>query len=46
MENVPVNGLLGRVFRKKFGMNLIPNFCEWLMGFPSDWTNASSDSGR
>ena len=46
MTNVPVNGLLGRVFRKKFGTNLIPKFCEWLMGFPSDWTNASSDSGR
>ena len=41
-KNVPENGLLGRAVHQGLdpqkGGSLNPNFCEWLMGFPKDWT--------
>lgn len=38
LDNVPENGLLGRVFKNRTGQNLSPTFSEWLMGFPEGWT--------
>ena len=34
INNVPENGLLGRVYRHTFGENLRPEFSEYLMGLP------------
>jgi len=39
LSNVPENGLLGRFFKNRFGINLPPIVSEWLMGFPSGWTD-------
>ena len=34
LENVPEKGLLGRVFQNTFGIPLLPEASEWLMGLP------------
>jgi len=51
MENVPTKGLLGRQIGQGTGMRLQPNFVEYMMGFPQNWTNLEirtdqSDSKR
>ena len=39
VANVPPNGLLGRVVEPSPTRgSLTPEFCEWLMGFPKEWT--------
>ena len=42
-RNVPVNGLLGRAVhqgdQQETGGTLNPTWVEWLMGFPSGWTD-------
>lgn len=43
LENVPENGLLGRVVRpSKESGSLNPQWVEWLIGFPSEWTALSA----
>lgn len=39
VQNVPENGLLGRVYANATGRALTPGFTEWLMGFPPGWTD-------
>jgi DNA (cytosine-5)-methyltransferase 1 len=40
VENVPVNSLLGRAVKpSKESGALNPTWVEWLMGFPSGWTD-------
>ena len=39
MENVPVNSLLGRELGKNHGLKLQPGFAEWMMGYPTNWTD-------
>jgi hypothetical protein len=39
MENVPVNSLLGRELGKNHGLKLQPAFAEWMMGYPTNWTD-------
>lgn len=34
VQNVPENGLLGRVFANATGSALTPGFTEWMMGYP------------
>lgn len=34
VQNVPENGLLGRVYANATGRALTPGFTEWMMGFP------------
>jgi hypothetical protein len=41
MENVPVNGLLGRQLGANNGLKLQPAFVEWMMGFPIGWTKVN-----
>jgi hypothetical protein len=47
-QNVPENGLLGRVVHSKDSENNVPNgslnptWVEWLMGFPEGWTDLSA----
>ena len=38
LENVPEKSLLPRVLGKSYGLKLQPAFAEWMMGFPSGWT--------
>jgi hypothetical protein len=42
VQNVPENGLLGRVYANATGQSLTPGFTEWMMGYPPGWT----DCGR
>jgi hypothetical protein len=39
VQNVPENGLLGRVYANATGRALTPGFTEWMMGFPPGHTD-------
>ena len=42
-QNVPVNGLLGRtVVQGKNSGSLNPTWVEWLMGYPTGWTELNA----
>jgi hypothetical protein len=40
VQNVPENGLLGRVYANATGNALTPGFTEWMMGFPPGHTDS------
>jgi hypothetical protein len=46
MENVPENGLVGRQIGKLTGtkLRLQPAMCEWMMGFPLNWTSLEQET--
>jgi hypothetical protein len=39
---VPEKSLLPRQVRNKTGLKLQPNFVEWMMGYPQNWTDLNS----
>ena len=45
LTNVPVNGLLGRAVNpSKVSGSLNPQWVEWLMGYPSEWTGLNASA--